>query len=127
MGRSGVTEMARVLVVDDSPEIRELLRAVLERGGHEVREASSYHDAVFSILRGNYDVVIADGHFPMSDGERVGPLGPELLRRISAYCRIRILHSADDTLNSNMREGGIKVLPKRSSMAEILVAVEGRS
>jgi CheY-like chemotaxis protein len=116
--------MARVLVVDDSPAIREMLRAALEYADHEVGEASTLDDAVYEIETGRYDVVIADGHFPRAIGSRIEPLGPWLLRRASEFCRVRILHSADHTLGASVRNDGIVVLPKCSSMAKILKAVE---
>ncbi len=115
--------MAKVLVVDDSPEIRDMLRAALEHGGHEVEDTSNYMCAHRALETGDYDVVIADGHFPMRAGSRPEPLGPEFLLRASGFCRVRILHSADDTLNSSVRGNGIVVLPKCSSLAEILKAV----
>jgi len=116
--------MAKVLVVDDSPEIREMLRAALEHGGHEVEDTSNFVCAFRAIETGDYDAVIVDGHFPMYAEATPEPLGPELLRRASPYCRIRILHSADDTLNAAVRGNGIVVLPKCSSLREILKVVE---
>ena len=118
--------MARVLVVDDDEGIREMLRAVLEYGGHDIEDTSNYQCGVRALETGDYDAVICDGHFPMHAEGRPEPLGPELLRRASEFCRVRILHSADDTLNAGMREDGITVLPKCSNLAEILNAVEGK-
>ena len=119
--------MARVLVVDDSPEIRETLRAVLERGGHEVEEASDFGSAIQKIETASYEAVIADGHFPLEAGGRPELLGPWLLHRASRYCHVMILHSADDIVGPIVFGEGTIVLPKCSSMAEIFKAVEGRS
>ena len=37
--------MSRILVVDDEKEIREMLQAMLERDGHEVRVAANAEEA----------------------------------------------------------------------------------
>ena len=59
--------MARVVVVDDSPEIREVLRAVLETEGHEVVEARDGREAL-RLLMGREDVVVLDIMMPGIDG-----------------------------------------------------------
>jgi CheY-like chemotaxis protein len=110
-------------VVDDSPEIREMLRAALEYGGHEVEDTSNFQCGLRALETGDYDAVICDGHFPMHAESGPEPLGPELLRRASPFCRIRILHSADDMLSASVRGNGITVLPKCSSLSELLKAV----
>ena len=126
MRQSGVTEMARILIIDDSPEICDTLRAALEHGGHEVEDTSNFQCALRTIQTGDYDVLIADGWFPKHPESGPEPLGPELLRRASGACRVRILHSGDATLSTGARGNGIKILPKCSSLREILAAVEGR-
>lgn len=51
---------ARVLVVDDEPEILSVLREALERSGHEVETASSGSEGIERSRNGRFDVVLSD-------------------------------------------------------------------
>ena len=60
--------MASVLVVDDEPEIRALLRQVLERDGHAVTEAENGRKAVRALRERTVDLVITDIIMPEQEG-----------------------------------------------------------
>jgi two-component system OmpR family response regulator len=60
--------MSRVLVVDDDPHIRELVRVFLEREGFEVTEASDGRDALARLEVTRADLVILDVMMPNMDG-----------------------------------------------------------
>lgn len=51
---------ARVLVVDDEPSIRLLLRVNLEFDGHEVVEAAALHEARERLAEGGIRIVVLD-------------------------------------------------------------------
>jgi PAS domain S-box-containing protein len=51
---------ARVLVVDDEPEILSVLREALERSGHEVETAGSGAEGIERYRNGRFDVVLSD-------------------------------------------------------------------
>lgn len=59
---------ARVLVVDDDPDIRGLVRELLERAGYEVDEAGDGREALRAFFRSPADVVILDVTMPGLDG-----------------------------------------------------------
>ena len=63
--------VATILVVDDDPDIRELVTLVLEYEGHEVRVAEDGHAALRSIERDRPDCVILDLMMPGLNGHRV--------------------------------------------------------
>ena len=69
--------MAHVLVVDDEPSFRALLRDILEEAGHAVTEARDGAEALAFLERGTFDVVLTDRQMPKVDGL-------ELVRRIRA-------------------------------------------
>jgi CheY-like chemotaxis protein len=50
----------RVLLADDDPPVRGLLRALMKRAGYEVLEASTGQEALDLIRRGEVDVVLLD-------------------------------------------------------------------
>jgi DNA-binding response OmpR family regulator len=57
----------RVLVADDDPQMRRLVRSVLEREGFEIIEAGDGH-ALEAIERGGVSLVILDLDMPRLDG-----------------------------------------------------------
>lgn len=65
----------RVLLVDDEPELRRLLRRALVRAGFEVVEAADGGAALEAARKSRFDVVISDVRMP-----RLG--GLELLERL---------------------------------------------
>jgi CheY-like chemotaxis protein len=61
--------VSTILLVDDAPDIRLLLRAVLQRSGHEVLEADSGAAALELVSAGHVpDAVILDIQMPGLDG-----------------------------------------------------------
>lgn len=60
--------MPRVLVVDDEPDLRFLLRRMLEGGGFEVAEAHNGAVALDRLRDETFHVVITDLSMPVMDG-----------------------------------------------------------
>lgn len=58
----------RILVVDDDPDIRSLLRELLERAGHEVLTAEDGRGALRSLYEERPDLVVLDVAMPELDG-----------------------------------------------------------
>jgi CheY-like chemotaxis protein len=73
----GAHQMARVLVVDDEPDLRFVLRRLFERAGHEVVEAGDGAAALRSVEESRPDLVVTDIMMPVMDGA-------ELIRRLRA-------------------------------------------
>jgi signal transduction histidine kinase len=61
-------EGLRVLVLDDEPDARELLRALLEGCKVEVTTASSVPEAIDFVAKGAIDIVLSDIAMPEEDG-----------------------------------------------------------
>lgn len=60
--------MARVLVIDDEPDVRWVLRLSLERAGHEVIMAEDGLRGVAMAQRQRPDVIVLDLMMPVMDG-----------------------------------------------------------
>lgn len=58
----------RILVIDDDDQIRELIREVLERGGHTVFEADNGDTGIKLVCEETVDVVVTDIIMPDKDG-----------------------------------------------------------
>jgi DNA-binding NtrC family response regulator len=62
--------MARILVVDDEPGLREFVHVVLEQEGHEVEEAKDGNEALAACDRKPVDLALVDLIMPGKDGVR---------------------------------------------------------
>ncbi|RMF61486.1 MAG: response regulator [Calditrichaeota bacterium] len=60
--------MARILIIDDDPQIRTMLRMMLEREGHEVTEAPDGVVGVQEYRKAPFDIVITDLLMPEKEG-----------------------------------------------------------
>ena len=60
--------MARILVVDDDPQVAGIVSRILEHGGHEVRVATDGRAAVRIHREEPADLVITDVFMPGQDG-----------------------------------------------------------
>lgn len=63
--------MARILVVDDDPSVRALLRDVLELEGHTVTDAVDGYAALRAVAAERPDCVVLDVVMPGMDGHEV--------------------------------------------------------
>ncbi len=78
-----MSKPARILVVDDEPEIREFVRKYLERDGYLVLEAAD-GDAALARAREGVDLLVLDIGLP-------GPDGLEVTRRLRNHSPVPIL------------------------------------
>lgn len=60
--------MARILTVDDSPVMRQLVKATLVEAGHEVTQAANGQEALKIAATQVFDMVITDVNMPVMDG-----------------------------------------------------------
>jgi two-component system KDP operon response regulator KdpE len=58
----------RILVVDDQPQIRRVMRTTLVANGYEMDEARSGEQALEKLRSGHYDLVLLDMNMPGVDG-----------------------------------------------------------
>lgn len=75
--------VARILVIDDEPQIRRFLRISLDAGGYEVREAATGAEGVAAALEG-VDLAVVDLGLPDMDGQ-------EVVSRIRARSEVPII------------------------------------
>ena len=91
---------ARLLVVDDEPEIVELMSEMLEGAGYEVMTAESGAVVLAMLAEARFDAIISDLHMPDLDGAR---LWREVKRQYPALAR-RMLFVTGDTLSASARQ-----------------------
>lgn len=116
--------MPTILVVDDDPDIRRVLRRLLERSGHQVTEAESASRAIEAIRADDRpDVVVCDVLMPGRSGiELYGDLveaAPELKRRV-----IFLTGAASDrTVHDQIEQLGVPLLAKLGDLQLVVDAV----
>ena len=91
---------ARILVVDDEPEVATVIAEILEVDGHDVEIAHSGEQALQAIARTNFDILLCDLRMPHLDG-------PGLFKRIQSErpeLRDRIGFLTGDTLGQRARD-----------------------
>ncbi|MBN8505099.1 MAG: PAS domain S-box protein [Burkholderiales bacterium] len=115
----------RLLVVDDEPEIADLMRAFLEGAGHEVATAESGAVALALLQEARFDAVVSDLRMPDLDGAGLH----RALRQSHPELAKRLLFVTGDTLSPGARsfleETGCACLDKPFTKADLLTAVQG--
>jgi two-component system OmpR family response regulator len=113
--------MARVLIADDDPHLREVLRYALTRDGHEVREATNGAEALRAVLAQSPDLVVLDIVMPTMDGLQAC----REIRQKSAV-PIVFLSSRDEELDRvlGLEMGGDDYLTKPFSTRELCARVK---
>ncbi len=111
----------RILVVDDEPQIRSMLRDSLTRSGFDVSEASDGKEAIEKLRKNSFEVVIADILMPEKDGLEV----IMYLQRESPLTKCVAMSSPSNRvfLQSAQLLGATRVVEKPFTAAEIEAAV----
>jgi DNA-binding response OmpR family regulator len=123
--------MATILVVDDEPDIRELVQLNLELDGHRVITAANGNEALAAIEAEVPDIMLLDLQMPERDGwsvlQSIKDAGDLDINRIPV-----LMLTAYDTADNRVRggiEGALRYLTKPFSPTalrdEIRAALEG--
>jgi two-component system, NtrC family, sensor kinase len=89
-----------ILVVDDEPDVAELLAATLALDQHQVDTAANGAEALGRLLERSYDVIVSDMKMP-------GMSGAELYREIARRCpglERRMIFISGDSFNPTNRD-----------------------
>lgn len=93
--------MTRILAVDDSPSMREMVRLTLSAAGFEVTQAEDGQQALELARKSTFDLVLSDVNMPQMDGI-------ELIRALRAEAGYRytpILMLTTEASLDRRREG----------------------
>jgi CheY-like chemotaxis protein len=112
-----------VLVVDDSEELRRLLKLIMEREGHHVVLAEDGEDALRAVQAHRPGVILCDFAMPKLDGpgfvRRLRALPDEVL----AQTPVIGFSASDDVEEEFLAAGANEVIGKPSHLSEIVRAV----
>lgn len=93
--------MIRILAVDDSPSMRDMVRIALTGAGFEVAQASDGQEALALARGSNFDLVLSDVNMPVMDGIEL----IRALRAESSYRHTPILMLTTESSADRKREG----------------------
>jgi DNA-binding NtrC family response regulator len=109
--------MSRILVVEDEKIIRQAVKRLLERQGHEIFEADSLHVAK-ELNFGDYDMIISDLRLPGGNGTELIELAGETpVLIMTSYASLK---SAVDA----MKLGAVDYIAKPFDHEEMSLTVE---
>lgn len=119
----------RVLLADDFPDLRALVRTVLERSGRfaVVAEVGNGRDVIDAAREHTPDITLLDLSMPFMDGLEALPL----IREVAPGCRIIVLSGFEQerTARRALDEGAAGYITKGVTperlVSEVLEIVEG--
>ena len=111
---------AKVLIVDDEPHIRRLLRTTLTRASYEVMEAESAREALDCLTEIDPDVVLLDLGLPDRDGME---LIPAIRKRSKATLLVISARDATDQKVTALDLGADDYVTKPFDTDELLARV----
>jgi CheY-like chemotaxis protein len=114
--RQGTDRLAWILIVDDEPDIRFLMRLIFEAAGHEVTEARNGAAGLKSVTARQPDLVTTDVMMPTMDGL-------EFIRRLRTDPETAAIPILVVSANSELATAANARLRKPFQPDELLVAV----
>ncbi len=87
-------------MIDDEPEIAQILSEILAQAGHQVDMAANGAEALTLLARSSYDLILSDTKVPVLDG---AGFYRELKSRFPELCR-RIIFLTGDVLDRAKQE-----------------------
>jgi two-component system, OmpR family, KDP operon response regulator KdpE len=115
--------VASILVVDDDPQIRRVMRATLTAQGYEVDDVRNGVQAIEKLAKGNYNLILLDMNMPEMGGIetcraiRGGTLAPEL-----AIIMLTVRNAEQDKITA-LDAGADDYVTKPFSMPELLARI----
>ncbi|MEE8398539.1 MAG: response regulator [Desulfobacterales bacterium] len=115
----------RILVIDDEPKMRKMLRQMLEKKGHDVIEAADGNEGVRSYRENLPDIVITDLIMPDKEGVET------IIELRDAFPDVKIIaisgggkNTPESYLQSARELGAMRTFAKPINMTELTDAVD---
>ena len=110
--------MPKILVIDDEKAIRSVVKEILEAEGWQVQECSNGAEALNSIQKENFDVLLCDIKMPKLNGEELFQKVTEL-NYPTAFI-VMSAHGDIDTAVKFMKAGAFDYLQKPFSLDKLI-------
>lgn len=113
----------RILVVDDEPQIRDMLSMYFNRHGYETASAANSRETLRAVAETNVDVVVLDIGLAEEDGLKL----LEQLKAQDPHLRVIMLTGmgfVEDLLQEAQQKGADGYVSKVLPLDELLLAVQ---
>jgi DNA-binding response OmpR family regulator len=107
----------KILLVEDDPDVREVLREALRGAGHDVTEIERFDAAERMVAAAGYDLLITDVRLP-------GGSGAKLAQAARAQGCGAILITGYEDVRETLERSGIPHLAKPFRLAELFAAID---
>jgi two-component system response regulator PilR (NtrC family) len=113
---------SRILVVDDEESMREFLRILLQKEGHEVTTAGDGMAALALAMKRDVDLIISDIKMPRLDG--VGLLGELRQHGLEIPVIMVTAYASSDSAILAMKHGAFDYITKPFNVDEIRLVIQ---
>ena len=112
---------AHILVVDDDPDMQDVMALALEAGDYRVCRASNGQEALERVAERAQDLILLDMRMPVMDG---WAFAAELRQRYGHQIPIVVCTAAEDARRRGLEVGAVGCLSKPFELEEMLRLVE---
>jgi len=115
-------QTGRLIVIDDEPAVRKVVKKFLERLGHYVEEAATGEEALSKISNGNFDIVITDIKLPKMDGMAV----LDKIKEIKSEIEVIVVtgYGSIESAVSFMKAGALDYISKPINTDHLEIIIE---
>jgi DNA-binding NtrC family response regulator len=114
--------MAKTLIIDDDPDILELIAEILQTGGYETVTADSGKAGISELEKNNYDLVLTD--LMMADLGGMEVLSHVVTRSPRTMCIILTGYGTIKSSVEAIKQGAFDYITKPIAPKELLIVVE---
>ncbi|MEK7205726.1 MAG: response regulator, partial [candidate division NC10 bacterium] len=114
--------MSRILVVDDEESMREFLRILLEKAGHQVTTAGDGAAALALATKQDMDLIISDIKMPRLDG--VGLLAGLRQHGLEIPMIMMTAYASSDSAIQAMKHGAFDYITKPFKVDEVRLVIQ---
>lgn len=122
---AGSPTRLRILIVDDDPQIPELIEEALRPSGHVIVKVGNGRKALESLESQRFDLILSDMRMPGLDGaglhSEISRRCPEMLPRLVMVTG----DQANDETRAFLTRSGVRFLYKPFSLLDLMRVVEG--
>ena len=116
--------MKRILTVDDSASVRQMVSFTLRKAGYEVVEAVDGKDGLAKVSSGKFDLVITDLNMPNMDGIQM----MTAVRKLAGYAFVPMLmlttESQTEKKDAGRKAGATGWIVKPFNADQLIVVIQ---
>ena len=116
--------MKRILTVDDSASVRQMVSFTLHKAGYEVVEAIDGKDGLANVSSGKFDLIITDLNMPNMDGIQM----MTAVRKLPGYAFVPILmlttESQAEKKDAGRKAGATGWIVKPFNADQLIVVIQ---